>query len=204
MKSKQVLRFGSAVLQALPDIPADLMQKWIENPTHLQNALYALNDFGTQFITRVGNFGIGIAGSCRDVFHFYKTDTRVRLSETFREKFVENHLIRGSTLLPEISLKFVTAKALTQDINFRQELPEGHVFFDTTIMLGVIQDLIVSCNLGHFNKKFPNLFFVEQKRGGDITTISIKRDGSGVWEIDCHHPGTELWPTGSGIFFPAN
>jgi hypothetical protein len=73
-------------------------------------------------------------------------------------------------------------------------------------MLGVILDLIITSATGcDLSKEFPNLFFVNQKRGGDITTISVKHDGSsGVWVIDYHYPGTAQWPKGTVIFFPVN
>jgi len=205
MIDKQVLKLGSRILENLPDMPAGVMQKWIENPKDLKKVLVgALCPSSVETARHLTVLKHGAALPERTKKFTPKTFFKKRgvwTSKNFKDLVLSHTKTVAS--VPETPVVFCDIEESANDAEIQAELPEDHIFDDVDSLLPFLAGLIDRQQGGTvgdlLNNWYANIFYVRVDSGVFIVRVFWNAGGQ-EWEVSASSLGGFRRGVGRRVF----
>jgi len=205
MIDKQVLKLGSRIFENLPDMPANVMQKWIENPKDLKKVLAeALCLPSVKIVRHLTALKHGTALPARTKKFVPKTFFKKRgvwTSGNFKNLILSHAKTVASA--PETPVVFRDIEQSVKDVEIQAELPEDYVFNGVDSFLPFLAGLIDRQQGGKvgnmLNDGYVNIFHV--RIGSEVFAVRVYCfAGGSVWLCSASRLDGVRWSAGSRVF----
>ena len=201
MFDRQTKKFCSAVVDALPELSPNSMQRWIGDPKGLKRALRGVLCL---VLSRAGTILIPAMLPILTVKEFFTTREGLWVSDRFGDNILASIKKERVEDINPAELSYYDLPGDMGDYEIREGLPDGHVFENPLFFCIHLAILLIRQWNGEegplLTSGYVNLFYVKGLNG-KVFVVGVNRYvADGGWSVDAADLGGYRWRAGGRVF----